>query len=213
MEINTVPRFDAQDAQGTVYSKIPKLQWPVDAKGRAYLVQDVTYYSQKALHDGFKAWRNGGLACSGQFDPEGAFKPKLNTHTTRFDQAGEKMIGVERAFDTRIFDGNVWGLEWTGSDLSGMGLFPQYYKHVGGECVAIPSTAVPTETKLLTQEFKLGKPGRPYTSPVTGAWATPGPKLGPFTALLTDGSVVNYSWYRFVDQPSFQQYNWSAEKK
>ena len=28
-----------------------------------------------------------------------------------------------------------------------------------------------------------------------------------------DGSVVTYSWYRFVDQPSFQQYNWSAEKK
>jgi hypothetical protein len=28
-----------------------------------------------------------------------------------------------------------------------------------------------------------------------------------------DGSVVTYSWYRFVDQPSFQQYHWSAEKK
>jgi len=25
--------------------------------------------------------------------------------------------------------------------------------------------------------------------------------------------VVRYSWYRFVDQPSFQQYNWSVEKK
>jgi hypothetical protein len=25
--------------------------------------------------------------------------------------------------------------------------------------------------------------------------------------------VVTYSWYRFVDQPSFQQYHWSAEKK
>jgi len=25
--------------------------------------------------------------------------------------------------------------------------------------------------------------------------------------------VVTYSWYRFVDQPSFQQYEWSAEKK
>jgi hypothetical protein len=28
-----------------------------------------------------------------------------------------------------------------------------------------------------------------------------------------DGSVVTYSWYRFVDQPSFQQYAWSEEKK
>jgi len=53
----------------------------------------------------------------------------------------------------------------------------------------------------------------PYTSPITGAWVNPGPTLGPFTVTLVDGSVVTYSWYRFVDQPSFQQYNWSAEKK
>ena len=25
--------------------------------------------------------------------------------------------------------------------------------------------------------------------------------------------MVTYSWYRFVDQPSFQQYHWSVEKK
>ena len=25
--------------------------------------------------------------------------------------------------------------------------------------------------------------------------------------------MVTYSWYRFVDQPSFQQYGWSAAKK
>ncbi len=46
-----------------------------------------------------------------------------------------------------------------------------------------------------------------------GAWAKPGPKLGPVTAKLVDGSVVTYAWYRFVDQPSFQQYAWSEEKK
>ncbi len=27
------------------------------------------------------------------------------------------------------------------------------------------------------------------------------------------GSRVTYSWYRFVDQPSFQQYGWTEEKK
>jgi len=55
--------------------------------------------------------------------------------------------------------------------------------------------------------------GMPYTSPNIGAWAKPGPNRGPFTAKLADGSAVTYSWYRFVDQPSFQQYAWSAEKK
>ena len=213
MEINTVPRFDAKDAQGTAYSKLPKLQFPVDAEGRAYLVQDVTYYSKTALYDAFKSWRDGGPACSGRFDEKAAWKPKLNTRTTRYDQAGKKMIGVERAFDTRIFEGNVWGLQWFTNDVSAKGLFPQYYKHVGEQRVTVPAADVPAETKLLSQEFKLAKLGVPYTSPTVGAWTKPGAKLGPFTAKLVDGSVVTYSWYRFVDQPSFQQYAWSAEKK
>ncbi len=213
MEINTVPRFDSEDSQGTTYSKLPKLQFPVDAEGRAFLVQDVTYYSKKALYDDFKSWRDGGPACPGRIDEKGAWKPKLNTKTTRYDQAGKKITGVEIAFDTKIFDGNVWGLQWSTNDMVAKGLFPQYYKHVGDERVAVPAAAVPAETNLLTQEFKRAKMGSPYTSPSDGAWAKPGPKLGPFTTQLVDGSEVTYSWYRFVDQPSFQQYEWRAEKK
>lgn len=213
IEIGTVPRFDAQDAQGTAYSKLPKLQWPVDAEGRAFLVQDVTYYSKAALYDAFKSWRDGGPACSGSFDAKGAIKPKLNTRTTRYEQAGKKIVGVEHAFDTRIFEGNVWGLQWFTNGVADKGLFPQYYKHVGEERVAVSAAEVPAETKLHAQEFKLAETGVPYTSPTVGAWSKPGPKRGPFTATLVDGSVVAYSWYRFVDQPSFQHYNWSAEKK
>jgi len=213
MEINTVPGFDSQDAQGTTYTKLPKLQFPVDAEGRAFLVQDVTYYSKAALYDAFKAWRDGGPACSGRIDGKGAWKPQLNTHTTHYDQAGKPITGVERAFDTRIFDGNVWGLQWFTNDLVAQGLFPQYYQHVGGKSLAVPAAAVPAETKLLTQEFRRAPMGMPYTSPSGGAWAEPGPKLGPFTARLVDGSVVTYSWYRFVDQPSFQQYHWNEAKR
>ena len=71
MEINTVPRFDGRDARGEVYSKIPRLQFPVDEQGRTFLVQDVTYYSKAALYDTFKAWRNGGTPPSGRFDDRG----------------------------------------------------------------------------------------------------------------------------------------------
>jgi hypothetical protein len=100
MEINTVPRFDAQDAQGTVYSKLPKHQFPVDAGGRVCLVQDVTCYSKAALYDAFKAWRNGGPACSGQVDKKGAWRPRLNTTTPRYDQEkGNKIVGVESAWE------------------------------------------------------------------------------------------------------------------
>ncbi len=213
MEVNTVPRFDATDAQGSVYTKLPRLHFPVDAAGRARLVQDVTYYSKSALYDAFKSWRSGGPACTGSFDLKGAWKPPLNTHTTRFDQAGRKITGVERVCDTRIFEDNVWGVQWFTNTISPNGEFPQYFKRVGETSVAVAAADVPAETKLQSSEFKLAPPGPAYTSPTNGAWANPGPKTGPFTARLADGSVVTYSWYRFVDQPSFQQYHWSAEKK
>jgi hypothetical protein len=213
MEVNTVPGFDATDGPGTIYTKLPKLQFPVDAQGRAYLVQDVTYYSKAALFDDFKSWRDGGSACSGRFGTNGAWKPKLNTQTPRFDQAGKNITGIKRVCDTRIFEGNVWGLQWFTNDMSPNGVFPQYFKRTDKECAPIAAADVPAETKLQSQTFKLAKPGPPYTSPTNGAWAQPGPKLGPFTARLADGSVVTYSWYRFVDQPSFQQYHWSEEKK
>ena len=123
------------------------------------------------------------------------------------------MTGVERVFDTKVFEGNVWGLEWYDSEISSKGFFPQYFKHLGDKCVAVAATDVPAETGLLTQEFKLAGRGEPFTSPDAGAWSRPGPKLGPFTVTLADGSLATYSWYRFIDQPSFQQYDWSETKK
>ena len=213
MEINTVPRFDSHDAQGEVYSKIPRLQFPVDDQGRTFLVQDVTYYSRAALYEEFKKWRDGGPASTGQFRPEGAWKSKLTTRTTHYDQEGKTLADVEMVFDTKVFEGNVWGLQWSASEISPRGTFPEYYKEVGDKRVAVPASKVPDETRLLPREFPIAKAGVPYTSPKIGAWTEPGPKVGPFQARLADGSVVTYSWYRFVDQPSFQQYRWDADKK
>jgi hypothetical protein len=213
MEINTVPRFDSTDAKGVVYSKIPKLAFPVDEQGRTLLVQDVTYYSKAALYDAFKQWRDGGPACSGRFDEKGLWKSTLTATPTRYQQAGKPMTGIESVFDNKTFEGNVWGLAWSESAISPRGVFPQYFKRVGEACIAVAPADVPVETGLLEKEFRMAGSGAPYTSPTTGAWAKPGAKAGPFTVNLADGSVVTYSWYRFVDQPSFQQYQWSEERK
>jgi hypothetical protein len=212
MEINTVPRFDSVDANGVIYSKLPKLQFPVDDQGRSLLVQDVTYYSKAALYDSFKIWRDEGAACSGRFDEKGAWKSTLTTSTPRYDLAGKVITGVEKVFDTKVFD-NVWGLQWYDRIASAFGRFPQYYKQIGDKCIAIDAKDVPTETGLLTTEFKLAGRGVPYTSPKRGAWMNPGPSSKSYTVELIDGSAVTYAWYRFVDQPSFQQYNWSEAKK
>lgn len=213
MEINTVPAFESRDGRGAAYTKIPDLRFPVDERGRTLLVQDVTYYSKAALYDAFKAWRDGGPACSGRFDAKGAWKSVLTTETTRFDQGGKIIRGVEKIFDTRIFEGNVWGLEWFDGTRNAMGHFPGYFKHVGEERLAVKAEDLPAETRLREQRFERAAPGVPYTSPAGGAWGRPGPVKGPYRVRLADGSLVTYSWYRFVDQPSFQQYAWSPEKK
>ena len=213
MEINTVPQIVAHTEKGESYSKIPKLRFPVNQSGRAVLVQDVIYYSKKALYSDFLNWRRGGPAPTGQFNMDGSFRAKLSTRTPKFNQDGKPITGVTGIFDTHVFPNNTWGLIWkkNGDALSGQ--FPQYFKHAEGKRIAIRPNEVPRETGLLQAEFRLAKPGKPFTSPKSGAWKHPGAKGEAHTVILGDGSKVTYAWYRFVDQPSFQQYKWSHAKK
>ena len=222
MEINTVPRFEGRDSKGNIYVKIPLLKFPVDSKGRALLVQDVTYYSRSALYDAFKAWRDGGIFCSGKFEESGSWKPKLSVRPLRLDISGMEIINLGNIFNMEIFEGNIWGLQWLRPDKLKKGIllqyftvgtFPQYFRQVYDKYIPVPESEVPPETGLLQKRFRLAQPGRPYTSPQKGAWANPGPKLGPYKVKLTDGSTVTFYWYRFIDQPAFQQYAWSEEKK
>jgi len=213
MEINTVPQLVAQTADGTSFSKIPKLSFPVDKNGQAVLVQDVIYYSHKALYDDFLSWRKGGPPASGRFKMDGAFVANLSTRTPGFDQDGLPIEGIVNTFDTKVFPDNTWGLVWKDDGHAPRGQFPQYYKHVDGKRVAVSVKDVPKETGLLEAAFELAEPGKPFTSPKTGAWKRQGSKHRPYTVILGDGSKVTYSWYRFIDQPSFQQYAWSKKKK
>lgn len=78
-------------------------------------------------------------------------------------------------------------------------------------CTSHRGTAVPANLK--SAEFPPAGKGRNYTSPDAGILRQPGPKLGPFEARLSDGSVVQYYWYRFVDQPSLQHEGVGAAAK
>ena len=179
MEINTVPRFEGRDAKGVVYSKIPKLQFPVDEQGRSLLVQDVTYYSKAALYDAFKAWRNGGPMCPGRFDEQGAWKATLSRRPTRYDQAGNEITGIERAFDNEVFEGNVWGLQWSDGTIGPQGIFPQYFKHIENKREAIAAADVPEETGLLSQGIRTGRTRLTlhlaHFRCLDQSWSSPGP--------------------------------------
>jgi hypothetical protein len=96
-----------------------------------------------------------------------------------------------------------------------VGEFPQYFRQEGTEMRSISEESVPTETGLIAAKFLPPIENQSYTSPDANddVWHKPGPKAGPFTAHLTDGSTVTYYWYRFIDQPSLQDADLSEVEK
>ncbi|MBV72380.1 MAG: hypothetical protein CMH52_13735, partial [Myxococcales bacterium] len=215
MEINTVPQFQAFDATGTTYSKIPQLQFPVNAENRTILVRDVTFYSRAAFFDAVEAWKNGGPAPSGVVSDEALFKPSVSTRPVTYRQSDKVITGINEAATPSVFEGNVFGLQWHNDAEDGFGKMPQYFRHTADSVIAVAPEDVPVETLLHHKEFlPPGATPAAYTAePLDGAWSVPGPTVDTYQTTLNDCSQVTYRWYRFIDQPVFQQYDWTEAEK
>ena len=213
MEINTVPYFSGKDRNGTEYSKIPALSFPVDHSGRSLLVRDLKLYSKDALYNSVEKWRNGGSSVSGSFAHKG-IRPKLHARDIHYSHQGKHISGANEVAKSTIFSNeNAWGIQWENSSVSPAGQFPRYFRKEGSGYVAIARSDVPAETGLLDKSFESDGKGAPYIAPERGAWTNPGGQEQTYTVRLNDGSTVTYRWYRFIDQPSLQQFNFSDEKK
>lgn len=215
MEINTVPRLVSSADDGATYSRIPQLQFPVDESGRTHLVRDVTLFSSGSIYDALLEWRRGGTMPSGVCASETVFKPEIETHDITYRQQEQVIEGINQIARPAVFDGNIFGLQWPRSQEAGVARFPTCFRSVDGVRTVVDPSEVPEETHLMTAGFPLPNPSpAPYEAlPLQGAWADPGP-VGPIQQVrLLDGSVVSYAWYRFIDQPVFQQYDWSDAKR
>lgn len=216
-EFNTVPYFEVKDEKGTVYSKVPNFIYPVDKDGKTVLMQDVRYYSSKALSDAVLNWRKGGPECFGRFNTasDACYMAEIKPSPISFRQTDEKkqLAGIEKVVQTAVFDNYTFGLQWNNSPISPNGQFPQYYKEIATGRVAVAASEVPDE--LRKKKFSPAKNGDNYTSPTTGSWTRPASAKGPYFTKLADGSKITYYWFKFIDQPSLQQYSqvWSEAMK
>ncbi len=214
MEFNTVPILSATDASQNKYYKIPRLQFHVDSLNRTILAKDVTFYSKRAKYNEVLAWRNGGPAPSGSFQTNGTYRPVMRTNPVDYNQDGKAVVGINNLATPAVFQGNDFGLKWTGSVSDGMGYFPAYFKDSANFRVAVAESEVPVSTGLRDRQFRTpSETPTPYRAELKGAWRTPGPVAGPFFAYLSDHSMVTYFWYRFIDQPVFQQFKWTQGKR
>jgi len=223
IEINTVPRMLAADARGTEYSRIPRLQFPADAQGRTVLLHQMAHYSKDALYRQVERWLAGGEASPGRFQTNGMVVPPCRANPLDLRQGADKtrILGCSNWVSTAVFGPATFGLQWQADRLepwlggARRGSFPEYCRREGKTLVALRAAEVPAETGLTNAVFAPGVSEDSYVSPATGSsvWTSPGAKAGPFQARLTDGSMVTYSWYRFIDQPALQSAGLSEVEK
>ena len=175
----------------------------------------MTYYSKAALFDAFRGVarrRTGAQRPVRRRRARG--EPSSTRARPRYDQSGKPIVGVERVFDTRVFEGNVWGLEWFDRQRRAQGHLPAVLQarwrasrggggrgRAGGNGAARaavqagrPAAAVHVaDHGRMEQAWRRARPvHRPIWS--TAPWSPT-------------------RWYRFVDQPSFQQYRWSENEE
>lgn len=209
-------------ANGDLYTKQARLQYPVSDENNSILLNQISVYSKGSLWTDMEAWFNGGAPVmpeSMQSDTYG-----VNIVNNGGAKIGEfSILGEVLEIEMDYLDNiqqtqNIMGYEYNLDVVERKDnnfIMPEYFKLKDNKMHHLDKSEVPNE--LLNAEVPIDpRPGITYLTPLdpecqfqdpNGAWNNPGPTAGPFTADLGDGSTVTYYWYKFIDQPSIIQAN------
>lgn len=265
MEVNTVPYFASNDPETKqTYTRVPKLNFPVNRDGITVLMRDVTFYSQKVLYDGMKDVIGKGCVSSlprvalteakrtdatipktprasekndGTCEePPLAWVPEVISRPWQLRQGpgdrneGPFIRGIDKVVEPLVLteqgsDGtpsHIFALKWnqdaqtSGSTVDGSPLmrsFPEYFVH--NEEGVLATDEVPEGTGLHSEKFAEHYLDNTYelNVPESDLSESTEKSLGPFSVILSDGSELEYLWYRFIDQPALRHLDWSAEDR
>ncbi len=229
METQYVPSVTSTDGKGGTYARIAETSFPQRPNGESPVVHRVMSYTRQALWDAVKAWFEGGATATGVIDSAHAVVHRFGgrggaTWRIYTPDDPEKLrvpmawnaIATAAPLDDETF-GYRWNEPWSTpaggreSSPSPRQTLPEYYRLATNtqgkaEWVPVRPGDVPPETGLLRHRFVRPHedPPEAYVTPddASSCWKSPGPVAGPFQVRLGDGSVLTYSWYRFVDQPA-----------
>ena len=237
METQHIPSAQATDANGVTYARITPVQFPCDDEGRSTLVHQVTSYNRAALWNAVESWFAGGPECKGLVAPSEAavheFKDGGYATWQIYADGTKKEDKLNVAWnqfatpnvETTDQYGYRWDKQWISmstDDKRPMVVLPQYYRLDTNDdkkpkWTPIAASEVPAETGLTEVHFDPPAKRTPktYATPdeADSCWKTPGPKAGPFTVELGDGSRLTYAWYRFADQPALLNADMSDEQR
>ena len=187
--------------------RIPQIEFPVDGQGRTIFHQDVTFYGQGAVYDQVKGALDGGQLPL-TVDSSSLMHAPLQTHRWGLQSDGKEVVGLERFvaledWDTDEKEGWAWGLQWPNRS----GVFPSYFRESGNEWQPVDTSEAPSQLQI-PSPFAPATRKSGYAPPLDDG---PLPRVSVVT--LNDGSVVRYTWYRFVDQPAIAALGLSESQK
>jgi hypothetical protein len=224
------PAIVAPDANGNLYAKTGRLQYPVNNKDNSMLLNQISVYSKNALWNDLESWFNGGPAVPPGINETGTYGvPFVNnggSMRAEITQNGIKNEIELNHMNTVQQHTNIMGFEYDLNIVENDGknfILPEYYRldPVDDRWHAIEAAEVPAPTNLLNTAVPTSpRPEITYLTPLepdchwqdpNGPWNSPGPSAGPFKVEMGDGTTLTYYWYRFVDQPAIMHANLSAD--
>ena len=201
-EWNSIPYYEAKASDGTIYSKLPQLQLPSDSKGQLPFSRDLTAYAPNAVATGVENSLKSGAPLPINAEPSGVKAILLNGQSSQAYQHGDSIPYLTQLLTTnRLDSGSAFG--FTLPENNSLLQLPQYFASKNGVRTPVAESSVPSA--LAAASFApTSKPTFVYQSP---SWWNASPSASQtFSVQLNDGSIVEYRWYKFVDQPALQRF-------
>ena len=207
----SIPFYKYTDTAGTIYTKIPGLEFPVDSNGNFALSRNLTAYGASAISDSFRSALASGGAFPQSINDVGIFSPLLNAASPGVYQEGKILGTLSSSLAVKTFESrSAYGFSMGGD--ARLAKIPQYYREVGsGSRIAIEESEAPTA--LVAAKFGSLMQTSTHVYQEPSWWKQSPAASGDLTADLRDGSQVTYRWYKFVDQPSLQRFEMNAAEK
>jgi len=209
-EWNSTPYYRYVDSTGKIYTKIPKLQFPVDSNGNFSIGRDFRAYSSKAISSSLSSaiGRKGNLPTA--LKNKEIYAGKLVANSPKIYQEGKTLGTLSELLSTKTFDsGNAYGFSAPGK--SGMIKLPQYFLESENTKVEVPAAQAPEA--LVRASFGNPQFKSAFVYQYPSWWDASPSASSDFTTDLSDLSQVVYRWYKFVDQPALQRFELNSSEK
>jgi len=205
-----IPYYKYTDSAGKIYTKIPEIQFPVDSNGDFAISRDFKSYSSKAISSDLKSALAGSATLPLTPVSQEIASGVLNGNAPNVYQDGKTLANVSKTLSAKSLDnGAAYGFSDPGK--TGMIKLPQYF---------LDSIAGKTEIQEMDAPKALAKSAFSKSDKKSTfvyqypSWWDASPKAsGDYVTQLNDGSVVEYRWYKFVDQPALQRFELNETEK